>query len=94
VYGHVSDNGVYLCEDLHTSYWTEWGGSLNKPGTFIEYSKNFIDMINFHHIKDDLKEKKALYEKFRKTTNSITYYDSVIVLEKKLNEPPDKSVQS
>ena len=94
VYDHVSENGVYLCEDLHTSYWPEMNGALNKPGTFIEYSKNFIDMINFYHIKEDLKEKKALYEKFRKITNSITYYDSVIVLEKKLNEPPATSKQS
>ena len=65
LYDHVSDNGVYLCEDLHTSYWSDWGGSLHKPSTFIEYSKNFIDRINFFHIKDDLQEKKQLYEKFR-----------------------------
>lgn len=89
VYDHISDNGVYLCEALHTSYMTDYGGGLNKPTTFIEYSKSFIDMIHFFYIKEDLQEKKQLYEKFRRTTDSIHYYDSVIVLEKKidLHEP-------
>jgi len=86
LYDHVSDNGVYLCEDLHTSYWHEYGGGLNEKQTFIEYSKNFIDMINFYHIKshssNDAAEKS---KKFRQITNSIHYYDSIIVLEKEID---------
>ena len=45
----VDRNGVYLCEDLHTSYWPEYGGGYHEPGTFIEYSKNFIDYIHAWH---------------------------------------------
>jgi len=82
LYDNISDNGVYLCEDLHTSYWNEYVGGLNKKDSFIEYSKNFIDMINFYHIRDDLFDRKNIFEKFRQSTNSIHYYDSVIVLEK------------
>ena len=40
------DDGVYLCEDLHTSYWLYFGGGYKRDGTFIEYSKNFIDQLN------------------------------------------------
>jgi hypothetical protein len=82
VYNHISDDGVYLCEDLHTSYWEMWGGGLRKPGTFIEYTKNFIDQINAHHIREPLVGNE---KKFRQTTNSIHYYDSVIVLEKEID---------
>ena len=87
LYNYMSDNGVYLCEDLHTSYWNEFGGGLNNPNSFIEYSKKFIDMINSYHIRENITDKDS-YEKFRKTTESITYYDSVIVLEKNINDIP------
>ena len=85
LYGHMTDDGVDLCEDLHTSYWSEYGGGLNKPDTFIEYTKSFIDMLNFYHIRDNLAEEKEKFENFRKKTNSVHYYDSIIVLEKNLD---------
>jgi hypothetical protein len=78
LYPHLSDDGVYLCEDLHTSYWSNYGGGYKNPNSFIEYSKNFIDYINAYHIPN------APFDlNFRKSTNSIHYYDSVIVLERK-----------
>jgi hypothetical protein len=83
LYDHVSDNGVYLSEDLHTSYWNEYGGGLNKKTTFIEYSKRFIDMLNFYHIRDN--SLSDHFKKFRQTTHSIHYYDSIIVLEKEVD---------
>jgi hemerythrin-like domain-containing protein len=92
IYDHILDDGVYLCEDLHTSYWKGWGNECNP--TFIEYSKNFIDMINSHHFQEDNKNFHNIdYENFRKTTNSIHYYDSVLVLEKSVNPPPTESVR-
>ena len=43
LYDRVVDGGVYLCEDTHTSYIEPmFNGGLKKPGTFIEYCKNFI----------------------------------------------------
>jgi len=85
VYDHVSDNGVYLCEDTHTSYWEDFSGGIGKPHTFIEYSKSFIDMLNFYHIRSNPVGNKDVFEKFRKTTKSVHYYDSVVVLEKRLD---------
>ena len=86
LYDHVSDNGVYLCEDLHTSYWAEYGGGLDNPNSFIEYSKKFIDQLNYYHIKQPLYEHyQPIFEKFRKSTNSVHYYDSIIVLEKEVD---------
>lgn len=80
---HMAEDGVYLCEDLHTSYWQNYGGDLKNPNTFIEYSKNFIDMLNYYHIPDGKLNSKEneIYSKFRKMINSVHYYDSIIVLE-------------
>ena len=52
VFNYLKDDGVYICEDTHTSYWYEYGGGLRKKGTFIEYSKNIVDNINAWHVKD------------------------------------------
>lgn len=42
----LRDGGVYVCEDLHTSYWEGWGGGLRRPGTFIEQLKIMIDEMH------------------------------------------------
>jgi len=76
VYSRVKYGGIYLCEDLHTSYWDEYGGGYLNKNSFIEYSKNFIDLINAYHVRTPLSLD------FRKDTFSITFYDSIIVLEK------------
>ena len=80
----VSDNGVYLCEDLHTSYWSDWGGGLKKSNTFIEYSKNFIDYINSHHWRETT---VVDGKPFANSVKSISYYDSVLVIEKQQKLP-------
>lgn len=85
LYGHVKEDGVYLCEDLHTSYWDSFGGGYKKNDTFIEYSKNFIDYINAWHSQD----KNILdVNDFTKSTDSLHYYDSVLVIEKKKRNKP------
>lgn len=77
LYQNIAPDGVYLVEDLHTSYWSEFGGKLNNPDTFIEYSKKLIDNVNAFHIPN--------YDRtFAKTTNALHYYDSVLVIEKKI----------
>lgn len=76
----VQPNGVYLVEDLHTSYWKKWGGGYKKPGTFIEFSKDFIDKLHAWHFSDP---ERLSVSNFTKSVSSIHYYDSVLVLEKK-----------
>jgi hypothetical protein len=84
LFNHIKEDGVYLCEDLHTSYWFEYGGGYKRRGTFIEYSKNFIDSINAYHSH----QKKLKVDTFTKSVYSIHYYDSIIVIEKKRKEMP------
>jgi len=84
LFGHIKEDGVYLCEDVHTSYWPTWGGGYLREGSFIEYSKNFIDFINAYHSKDGRLEVNG----YTKTIDSIHYYDSIVVIQKKKRIKP------
>jgi len=77
LYEHMNPEGVYMCEDTHTSYWPEYGGGLRNSNSFIEYSKKFIDLLHSYHIQTH-----PFSHTFRNTTKSVTYYDSVVVLDK------------
>ena len=84
LFEHVKEDGIYLCEDLHTSYWLCWGGGYKRRKTFIEYSKNFIDYLNaFHSRQNSFK-----INSFTKSVDSIHYYDSIIVIEKRPRKKP------
>ena len=85
LYPRISADGIYLCEDLHTSYWKGHGGGYRKRGSFIEYSKNFIDYLHAWHSKW---VKKAAPEDFTRSTYALHYYDSVLVIEKRPMEKP------
>jgi hypothetical protein len=84
LFSHIKQDGVYLCEDCHTSYWWEYGGGYKRRGTFIEYSKNWIDYINAFHSKTN----RLKVNEFTLNVKSLHYYDSIVVVEKsKITEP-------
>lgn len=78
LYERVSSNGVYLVEDMHTSYWPKFGGGLRREGTFIEFAKTKIDELNAQHVREDFE-----VTNITRTTDSITFYDSVVVFERR-----------
>ncbi|MBS1927876.1 MAG: class I SAM-dependent methyltransferase [Bacteroidetes bacterium] len=84
LFDQVKADGVYLCEDLHSSYWLEFGGGHKRRGTFIEYSKNFIDFLHAYHSK----QKSLRVNSFTQSVDSVHYYDSILVIEKKSREAP------
>lgn len=81
----VNEEGVYLCEDLHTSYMKEYGGTY-KGETFMEYSKNLIDDLHAQYSETE----KLSRNKYSSRIKSITYYDSMVFIEKK--RASDKSI--
>lgn len=80
----VESDGVYLIEDLHTSYWEGFGGGYGKAGTFIEYSKAFIDHLHAWHSTDD----EFQVSDFTRSVHSLHYYDSILVIEKRVMQEP------
>ncbi len=85
LYSHVSDDGIYLCEDMHTSYWPEFGGGYRNPGSFVEYSKRLIDQLSAWHSKDT---NTFSVDDFTRGTYAMHYYDSVLVIEKQARSEP------
>jgi len=83
LFGLVKDDGVYLCEDTHTSFWMEYGGGYKRKGTFIEYSKNFVDFLHGWHSR----QRAFRPNDFTRRVDSVHFYDSVVVIEKKKRPP-------
>ena len=81
----IDKNGVYLCEDLQTSYWPKFGGGYQKPDTFVEYSKNFIDYI---HAWNSSETDALSVTEFTKSVHSLHFYNGVLVIEKRPTEKP------
>lgn len=78
LYYNMNSESTYMVEDLHCSYWNEFQGGFRLDGTFIEFAKKKVDEINAPHSRgvQDITE-------FTKTTQSIHFYDSIIVFEKR-----------
>lgn len=79
LYDKLKEDGIYLIEDLHTSYWKAYEGGYRKKTSFIEYSKKFIDQLNAWHSKN---EKIFRPDQWSKTIYGLHYYDSILVVEK------------
>jgi hypothetical protein len=75
----VSAEGVYLVEDLHTSYWPEYGGGLRQQGSFIEFAKSLIDHLNAWHSRDPGLSPGP----WTRAIDGLHFYDSVLVVEKR-----------
>lgn len=84
LFNHISDNGIYLCEDLITSYWPAYGGKYKSSNSFIEYSKNFVDYLNAWLCYDPL----LPVNNFTRSVHSIHYYNWMLVIEKRLMDSP------
>jgi hypothetical protein len=85
LFPRIEAEGVYLCEDLHTSYLPDWGGGYRRRGTYIEYSKNFIDYLHAWYAP---KPSRLKINDFTRSAYSLNYYDSVLVIEKRPIKQP------
>ena len=84
MYYHVRKPGVYLIEDIEFNYWSD--KDKKSPDNFMTHMKKKIDEIN---IRRTMHRKVAMSYPFKdndirftNSTNNITFYDGVVVLEK------------
>ncbi|MBT5263306.1 MAG: class I SAM-dependent methyltransferase [Rhodospirillaceae bacterium] len=89
LFPYVTENGVYLVEDIHTNYWAKHEGGYKNPGTFIEMMKSTVDHLNAFHSRDPNSFRPNF---LTHTVNGLHFYDSVVVLEKRTREAPFQQV--
>ena len=84
VWPHITQGGVFLTEDTHTSYWTEYsGGGLNSPHSFLQYAKRVSDTVNVDHWRGlDRHPDNIMLADHYKDLYSMSFYDSIVVFEK------------
>jgi cephalosporin hydroxylase len=81
LFQHVSLDGLYIVEDLHTAYWPSFEGGLGQENSFIEFSKKVIDAIHVEYIQTTQEWDPFLLE-VAKHTRALRFTDSMIIYEK------------
>jgi hypothetical protein len=45
----LKPGGIYVIEDLHASYWSDWQGGISHPESSMQFLKLLADVVNFDH---------------------------------------------
>jgi hypothetical protein len=90
VFPKLKTGSIFICEDTHTSYFPEHNGGLKKDSTFIEYAKDFIDILhrNWRNVTTESLEKKSAMA--FDGLSGLYFYDSVVVFEKFGKQPMNR----
>lgn len=89
LFPHLKSGGLYIIEDLHTSYWPGWGGEKTRLNT-VAFLKSLVDEVNFigarttkaSHLAIDPSISKEL-NIYREKIYSIHFYDSLAIIIKR-----------
>jgi hypothetical protein len=90
----LKPGGIYVVEDLHASYWSDWQGGISHPESSMQFLKALADVVNFDHwgVKANRTElldmipaaSGLLDEKVLSEIESVSFTDSVCVVRKKM----------
>ena len=87
----VSSHGIYVIEDLGTSYTEKYGGGYKKHNTTIEFLKAMLDKINTNRwYKKFNKEVHPMDDKIPEIC-SMEFYEFLCIIQKQPN-PADISL--
>lgn len=81
LFDHLNKNGLYIIEDLQTSYFPRYGGSrykLRKNRTSMNYIKSLTDSINYEHYDRPFFKRK----KFDGIIKYIHFYQNIAIIKK------------
>jgi glycosyltransferase involved in cell wall biosynthesis len=73
---HLSEEGFYVIEDLHASYWGHFEGGLNNPHSSMAFLKRLADIINHEHWRNN-KSREMLLAGFESEFN--TKFDELVL---------------
>ena len=91
LWAHLSDGGMYIVEDTHSSYWPGFGGGFRDKNSFIEFAKDLVDRFHsWYTDQDDI----FPFHPIAKELASVQFYDSMVIFEKSIKQEPPKTVTS
>ena len=85
----LAPGGKYFAEDLHCSYWKSHQGGLRLRTSAVEYFKDIVDALNADHFESSdclSAEAKIEIPDLCRQIARISFYDSVVVIEKLIAE--------
>jgi hypothetical protein len=86
LFPHIQADGIYVCEDLCTSYSKEeFGGGVRQPGTFMEFTKELIDEMNAWFWREGVEKEPGA---FAATVHGMHFYATLLVIEKRAMPSP------
>jgi hypothetical protein len=88
LFGHVRPGGLYVIEDLQSSYWPGWGGSSGDtagPGTSIGFLKTLLDGL--HH-QEQVHPEPRTPSATDLEIDSITFHHNIAFIHKGRNTEP------
>ena len=84
MYYHIRKPGVYVIEDVELNYWPS--KDKDSPDNFMAFMKNKIDELNVRRTMNRKVSESYPFKdtqvRFNNSTNSISFYENVVVLEK------------
>lgn len=86
LYPLLAPDGLYIVEDVHASYWSDYGGGLRAPGAFMEYAKDLLDRLHARYVLEA--DPVVRDPGFADVTHGIAFHDSMVVFEKRPKGPP------
>src|SRR5262245_22703270 len=86
LFKHLREDGIYVCEDLFSSYESEgYGGGVRKPGTYVEFLKDLIDEMNAWFWRENVEMEAGA---FATSVHGMHFYPTLVVIEKRAMEKP------
>jgi hypothetical protein len=73
----LSEDGVYMIEDLHSAYWTDFGGGMYAKANFFNLVRSLTDDMHHWYHGGPMK-----HPEISGYCRSIHVYDSIAVIEK------------
>lgn len=84
LFPRIKPDGIFMIEDLHTSYWPSYKGGYLLKESSIEFLKHYIDILNgYYYMTPSRLENLSEDDKYAlKWIESIHFYDAVAVIKK------------
>jgi hypothetical protein len=86
LYPALACPGLYIIEDLHTSYWADWGGGFKSKRSSLEQMKSLVDVLHAPYTNAHVDEFGLGLT--HASLKGVHFYDSMVVLEKDVVPEP------